>query len=106
MFLTDHVCFVVVELILTGRKAPVDRNALKATDARSWGVLSQKDETNSYYELGRKSSQCTLEFLDSLYQSFFVDILGFGLWSQKKGTRMGEAVFSKQRVLDSVLHLS
>ena len=44
LFLTDHVCFVVVELILAGGKAPVDRNALKATDARSWGVLSQKDE--------------------------------------------------------------
>ena len=71
LFLTDHVCFVVVELIFTGGKAPVDRNALEATDARSWGVLSQKDESNSYYELGRKSSQCTLEFLDSLYQRLF-----------------------------------
>ena len=36
----------------------------------------------------------------------FVNVLEFGLWSQKKCIWMGQAVFSKQRVHDSVSHLS
>ena len=100
-FLTDHVCFVVVELILAGGKAPVDRNALKATDARSWGGSQSKGWTNSYYELGRKSSQCTLEFLDSLYQSYVVDIdiamfLGFDFGAKKRYLNGWGSVFQTE----------
>ena len=51
-------------------------------------------------------SMYTLEFLDSLYQSFFCWCSWVWTLEPKKGIWMGEAVFSKQRVLDSVLHLS
>ena len=87
-------------------RLPLTETHLKQPMPAAGGVSVKRIKTNSYYELGRKSSRCTLEFLDSLYQSFFCWCSWVSTLEPKKGIWMGEAVFSKQRVLDSVLHLS